>query len=255
MLQTRVIPCLLLRDGRLVKTIQFKNPQYIGDPINAVKIFNELEVDELLFLDISATIEKRDPDLKIIEEIANECFMPFAYGGGISTVAQVKKILSIGVEKVIIDSYALENPKFITEIATQFGNQAVVVAVDVRKTKIGGYEIYSRSGTKLIGKELLSWLKEIEELGAGEICINAIDRDGTWQGLDATLIKQVCNAVSVPVIACGGAGSIRHLSQALAAGASAVGIGSMVVYQAKDMGVLISFPEQPELKKLYATKT
>jgi len=251
MLKTRIIPALLLRDDALVKTVKFDKLNYIGDPINTVRIFNELEVDELIFLDITATNEKRLPNLKILAEIANECFMPLGYGGGLNSFDTVRSIFSIGFEKVVLNSICYERPQFITQIAEHYGNQAVVVSVDVRKNIWGNYEVYSHAGKTKQKKNLIDWVAELEQLGAGEILLTAIDKEGTWSGMDINLIKKVTDAVNIPVIAHGGAGNIQHIGEAVKLGhASAVALGSMVVFQQKGMGVLVNFPDEHELNKI-----
>jgi len=249
MLRTRVMPCLLLKDSKLVKTIKFKNPEYVGDPINAVMIYNEKEVDELIFLDVTATLEGKRPPFKVISEIATECFMPFTYGGGIKNLEDVKEIFKLGVEKVAINSHAIEHPEFLSEIAKIHGSQSVVVAIDVKKTW-SGYKVFTKSGTKNTGLDPVEWAKEAERRGAGEILLTSIDNDGVMQGYDTELISKVSKAVRVPVIACGGAGRIEHFRTAVDAGASAVAAGSMVVYHGAAKGVLINFPARDELTKM-----
>ena len=248
MLKTRVMPCLLLKNSRLVKTIKFKKPNYVGDPINVVKIYNEKEVDELIFLDITATVENRKPPFKIISEIASECFMPFAYGGGINNLEDIKKIFSLGVEKVAINSYAVENPSFIERASDLFGSQSIIVSIDVRKSLFGKYEVYTHSGKNATKLDPVKFAIQAEEMGAGELLLTSIDRDGTMQGYDNNLITEVSDAVSVPVIACGGVGKIEHFAEAVKAGASAVAAGSLVVYQGFNRGVLINFPTRDELE-------
>ena len=244
MLRTRVIPCLLLDGESLVKTVRFKKPQYIGDPINTVRIFNELEVDELIFLDITATREGRRPNFKILQEIADECFMPLAYGGGIRSLEDAHRILSIGLEKVAINSFACEDPGFVTALAKRFGSQSVIVSMDVKKNLFGKHEVRTRSGERGTGWHPVDWARKLEELGAGELLVTAVDREGTWSGFDLELIRAVSDAVEIPVIAHGGAGCVSDIAQAVnEGGASAVALGSMVVFQAKGMGVLVSFPE------------
>ncbi len=248
MLRTRIIPCLQLIDQSLVKTVQFKKHNYIGDPINTVRIFNELEVDELCFLDIRATVEKREPNLKILTGIANECFMPLSYGGGLRDFETVKKIFSIGFEKVVINSFAVEKPEFIKKVAEHFGNQAVIGSIDVKKNILGRYNVYSKDGTEKTKLEPIEWAKKLEELGAGELLITSMDNDGTWEGFDIEINKKIANAVSMPIIANGGAGSIEHIGEVLLKGTvNAVALGSMVVYQKKGMGVLINFPDKEQL--------
>ncbi len=249
MLRTRVIPCLLLDNRRLVKTVKFKDPAYIGDPVNALKIFNEIEVDELLFIDITATVQKRRPSFELLKEMSNECFMPFSYSGGVRSIDDIRSLLSIGFEKVSINTYAAENPKFISEAAEMFGSQAIVAAIDFKKES-KDYFIYTHHGTKKIKEDPVSHAKKLVDLGAGEIFLNSIDRDGTWEGYDLDLINKVSNKVFVPVIACGGAGSVDDFRKAKEAGAHAVAAGSMVVYQRKGKGVLINFPNRGELNDL-----
>ncbi|WP_025665438.1 AglZ/HisF2 family acetamidino modification protein [Aquimarina megaterium] len=248
MLLTRVIPCLLLKGDSLVKTVNFKKPDYIGDPVNTARIFNELEVDELTVLDITATNSNKLPDFKILSELANECFMPLAYGGGIRDFESAKKLFEIGIEKVIINSYAFEKPEFITQLAAHFGNQAIVASIDVKKNAFSKYKVYSNSGKKKQKTDVVDWAKQLEELGAGEIILTAIHQEGTWKGFDTNLIEQVSNAVDIPVIANGGASSINDIKAAVKEGhASAVCLGSMVVYQNKGMGVLVNFPDQKKI--------
>jgi len=245
MLQTRIIPCLLLKDDSLVKTVNFKKPAYIGDPVNTARIFNELEVDELVLLDISATNNNRKPDFKILAELANECFMPLAYGGGINNFEDAKKIFKIGIEKVVINTVVFEKPEFVTQLAEHFGNQAVVVSIDVKKNFFGKYQVYSNSGSKKQKIDPVEWASEVEKLGAGEILLTAIHQEGTWSGFDLDIIKKISNAVKIPIIANGGASSISDIEKAVIEGqASAVSLGSMVVYQNKGMGVLVNFPKK-----------
>lgn len=248
MLRVRVMPCLLLRHSKLVKTVKFRNPDYIGDPVNAVKIYNDKEVDELIFLDITATAEKRSPPLKTISEIATECFMPYTYGGGVNSLDDMRKIFNLGVEKIAINTHAVESPEFVRQAAKEFGSQSIVVSIDVKRKLMGKYEVFTRSGTNPTGLGPVEHARMMEEMGAGEILLTSIDRDGTWEGYDLELIKMVAEAVNVPLIVCGGAGSIDDFAKAVEAGASACAAGSMVVYQAKDRGVLINFPKQSELR-------
>ncbi len=252
MLRPRVIPCLLLKNKGLVKTVKFQNPTYVGDPINAVRIFNDKEVDELIFLDITATIEHSPPPFEFISKIAGECFMPLSYGGGIRKIEDIKTILSLGVEKVCINSYAVENPGFIRAAADLAGSSSVVVALDVKKNSQDQYEVFTHSGTKPTGIHPVQWAVEMEKMGTGELLLNSIDQDGTMQGYDLELIRQVAEAVSVPVIACGGAGKISDLAQAVHAGrASAVAAGSMFVFHGKHRAVLINFPTPQELAEAF----
>jgi len=250
MLRTRVIPTLLLRNESLVKTVRFDKFTYVGDPCNTVRIFNELEVDELAFLDITATIEGRTPNLKLLKEIATECFMPLAYGGGIRCVDEAKAILQVGFEKVIINSAAMENPDFISQLAEQFGSQAVIASIDFKKSFWGENLVYTQSGRKKSQWNPVMWAKEMEKRGAGEILLTSIEREGTWSGFDLELIRTVSDTVKIPVIAHGGAGTLDHIREIVKTGkASAVALGSMVVFQKRGMGVLINFPEPSLLEE------
>lgn len=250
MLKTRIIPCLLLKSLGLVKTVKFSNPKYVGDPINAVKIFNDKEVDELIFLDITATAEKRKPSFDLLSSIASEAFMPFSYGGGLRSLDDVGKTLELGVEKVIINAYAHENPEFIKEASKKFGSQSIVVSIDVRKNKEGGYSVYKNNGTINTFKKPVEYAIESEKLGAGEIFINSIDKDGTMEGYDLDLIKEVSKAVNIPVIACGGAGEFEDFSKAIESGASAVSAGSLFVFVGPHKAVLISYPKKEEIENI-----
>lgn len=250
MLTTRVFPCLLLKDSALVKTIKFQNPRYIGDPVNTVEIYNRKEVDELVFLDITATVERRKPPFDTIYEIATECFMPFAYGGGIRDLEDIKKILNLGAEKVVINSHVVEDLAFVKKAANMFGSQSIVVSIDAKAKGHGNYEAYTRSGTKPTGLTPVELAKRVEDSGAGEILLNSIDRDGTMEGYDLELIRSVSEAVSIPLIACGGAGCIEDIGRAVSAGASAAAAGSLFVYQGKNRSVLINFPTRKELDEV-----
>ncbi len=250
MLLTRVIPCLLLDNGALIKTIRFDERLYVGDPANAVRIFSEKEVDELVVLDISATAGQRPPDYALIERLAGECFMPLAYGGGITSVRDAETIFRLGVEKVILNTAAIEKADLVRELAGRFGSQAVVVAVDARRAQDGSYHAYIRNGKVPTGFTPAALAERMCAEGAGEIFINSIDNDGTMEGYDLELIKQVTQAVSVPVIACGGAGKISDFGAAVnKAGATAVAAGSMVVFFGRNRAVLINFPNRKQLEK------
>ncbi len=232
----------MLSKGGLYKTIKFKNAKYVGDPINTVKIFNEKEADELLLLDYKASVENRKPDYTKIKEIAEEAFMPMAYGGGITTLEDAKKVFDCGFEKIILNSILRENITLIEQIANIYGSQSVVGSIDVKKNQFGDYNVYSHSGTKKIGDDPFKWAKKLESEGAGEIILTSIDNDGTWNGYLLDLIKAVSSEINIPLIACGGAGSEEDLGSAVIAGASAVAASSMFIFQKKEMGVLISFP-------------
>jgi len=243
MLSFRVIPTLLLRDGGLYKSVQFDKPKYVGDPINAVKIFNDKECDELIILDTQASVLNQEPDFDLIEEIASEAFMPFAYGGGVKNLDQIKRLLGLGAEKIVLNSVCYENPRLISEAAQEFGTQAIVACVDVKKNLFGRYQLFSHSGRTKQKVELGDWLTQLEKFGAGEIIIQSIDQDGRMQGYDCGLIKLASERVGVPVVALGGAGSIKDFEAAIMkGGASAVSAGSFFVFHGKHRAVLISYP-------------
>jgi len=250
-LRTRIIPALLLREESLVKTVRFGKFTYVGDPCNTVRIFNELEVDELSFLDITATRERRSPNLKILTDIANECFMPLSYGGGIRSLDHAKSVFEIGFEKIIINSCAAENPALITEISKQYGSQAVIASIDVKTSFLGKPTVRTVAGTRNFKLDPVTWAKELESHGTGEILLTSIDREGTWEGFDLDLVKKVTDSVSIPVIAHGGGGCIKDIGNVVKqAGASAVALGSMVVFQKKGMGVLVNFPNPETLEEI-----
>lgn len=252
MFRPRVIPCLLLKNQGLVKTVRFKNPKYLGDPINIVKIFNDKEVDELVFLDIAATVDGKEPPYALLEDIASEAFMPFGYGGGIKKLEQIRRILGLGVEKVVINSHAVENPHFIYEAAQMVGSQSVVVSMDVKKSIWGKYEVYAKGGRRSTGLKPLDFALKMEEMGAGELIVNSIDQDGTMKGYDLDLITCITGAVGIPVVACGGAGKLQDLADAVAqGGASAAGAGSMFVFQGPHRAVLISYPSNKDLVQTF----
>ena len=251
MLQKRIIPCLLLHKGGLYKTQNFKKPTYIGDPINAIKIFNEKEVDELMFLDIDATVQNKEPNYKMIEDIASECFMPLCYGGGVKTLDQMKKIYSLGVEKISISSAAIENPNLIQEAANIFGNQSVIVTVDIKKDFFGKKKVFINNGKKNTKINPVDFIKRVEALGAGEIVVNSIDHDGVMKGYDIELLKEIKSNIKVPVIALGGAGNLNHIKEIFEISkVDAVACGSMFVYQGPLKGVLISYPSYQKIQEL-----
>jgi len=238
----RVIPVLLLDRNGLYKTVKFSNPKYVGDPINAVRIFNDKEVDELVLLDFRASKENRKIDIKTIQEIAGEAFMPLAYGGGIRCFDDAKSIFRIGFEKVVLNSYLFESFGMAREIADVYGSQAVIASIDVKKDLLGRYKVYGYSGTKNMGETPIEWARKLVRGGVGEIIVNSINRDGTWSGYDQELIGAISGAVNVPVIALGGASSVEDFKTAVISGASAVAAGSLFVYQSKGKGVLINMP-------------
>lgn len=252
MLLTRFMPCLLLQNGSLVKTVRFSDAAYIGDPINAIRIYNELEVDELVFLDILATPEQRRPSLQTLREIASECFMPVAYGGGVRTIGDMAEIFRVGVEKVVVNTHAIEHPDFVTEAARRFGSQSIVASIDARRTA-RGLEVFTHGGRNGTGLDPATVARRMAEAGAGEIFLTSIDRDGTMTGYDIELIRTCVAAVAVPVIASGGAGTVADLGQAIReGGAAAVAAGSMVVYFGRNRAVLINVPEKEELDAAFA---
>jgi|SRR5664280_591811 len=248
MLRPRIIPCLLVHDKGLVKTIKFSEPKYVGDPINAVRIFNELEVDELIVLDIDATREKREPDYKMISHLAEECRMPLCYGGGVTTSDQVRKIIGLGVEKVAISAAAINNPQLITEAALKLGNQSIVVVLDVKKRHLTSkYEVKILNGTKSTGKSPIELAKEIEQLGAGEIVINSIDNDGLMNGYDHILVEKIRTSVNIPITVLGGAGSLTDIGQLFQKfGTLGAAAGSLFVFKGQFRAVLINYPSKDE---------
>lgn len=244
MLYPRIIPCLLVHNKGLVKTTKFKDPKYVGDPINAVKIFNEKEVDELIVIDIDASIEEREPDYKMIENLAVECRMPICYGGGIKSIEQAQLIFSLGVEKIAISSIAIEKPSLVTEMASRVGNQSVVVVIDVKKKLISGnYEVYTHNGTKSTGIDPVNFAKKMQKLGAGEIVINSIDNDGGMKGYDMALLENVRDAITIPLTVLGGAGSLSDMGNVINKfGIIGVAAGSLFVFKGKFRAVLINYP-------------
>lgn len=252
MLRPRITPCLLLSKGGLVKTVKFKDPKYVGDPVNAVKIFNEKEADELIVLDIDATANGREPNERLISQFAVECRMPLCYGGGIRTVEQAKRIIGLGVEKISISAAAVETPDLITAAAREIGSQSVVVVLDVRKSpKTGSYEVWTHNGTRATGKDPATAAREAEERGAGEIVVNAVDQDGVMKGYDLVLAKLVRNATRLPMTVLGGAGSLADIG-ALVRECGVVGAaaGSLFVFKGAYRAVLINYPGQAQKEDL-----
>ncbi len=252
MLRARVIPCLLLKGSGLVKTVRFADPKYVGDPINAVKLFNDLEVDELVILDITATREGREPAYERIGEIAGEAFMPIAYGGGIRMAAQAERLFKQGVEKIVVTTAAAEQPQLLSEISGAFGSQSVVAGINVKRNWMGRARAYVASGTRDTGLDPVALAARAVEHGAGEILLNAIDRDGAMKGYDLPLVSEIAKAVGVPVVACGGAGSLADIGAAIGAGASGAAAGSLFVFKGPYRAVLINYPAQTELAALLA---
>lgn len=250
MIKNRVIPCLLLRHGGLVKTQKFANPKYIGDPINAIRIFNEKEVDELMVLDITASKEGREPDYDLIEQFAGECFMPLAYGGGICSVEQARQLFALGAEKICLQTTALEDLSLITRLTDQFGNQSILVSVDVKKNWLGNPQLYAAATGKPLSQDWCDFMMQAVRAGAGEVVLNAVDRDGMMQGMDLDLIRKAAQAVSVPLIAMGGVGSLADIKAAVDAGASAVSAGAFFVFHGPHRAVLITYPPYEALESL-----
>jgi len=244
----RIIPCLLYDGSGLVKTIKFKNPSYIGDPINAIKIYNEKEVDELIVIDINASKQKRKPNFDKIADMASEAFMPFAYGGGVKTFDDFAGLYKIGIEKVIVNSLIQENPEIIKKVIAHYGSQAVIACIDFKKIMFSGIIPYSYIGNK-IKMSLIDYANYLTtDIGVGELMLQSIDKDGTWEGFDDEIISTILNSVEIPVIACGGCGSIEDLKTVLyKTNANAAAIGSMAVYSKKGMGVLINFPNRDQV--------
>jgi cyclase len=253
MLEIRVIPVLLCSDGGLVKTVSFKEPRYVGDPINAVRIFNEKEVDELILLDITATANKRKPDFLRIQDIASECFMPVCYGGGVTDLDEIERIFRLGIEKVAINTAAFSSPSLIQSAAECYGSQSIVVSVDVKQGMFGRYEVHTNGGRQPTGQDPAQYCRRMEQLGAGEILLNSINRDGTMTGYDIDLLRRVSCEVNIPLVACGGAGAISDFTRAIRdGGASAVAAGSMFVFHGRHRAVLITYPEAAELRQIFA---
>lgn len=248
MLRPRVIPCLLVKDGGLVKTVQFARPKYVGDPINAVRIFNEKEVDELIVLDIDATVRSREPDYVMIKNLAAECRMPLCYGGGINNVEQAAKIVGMGVEKVAVSSAAVEDPELVARMAAVVGSQSVVVVIDVRRSKSGNLpEVWTHNGTRRGREDAVEFAREVEGRGAGEIVVNSIDNDGVMNGYDLELIGKFRDAVALPLTALGGAGTVGHIGELIGRfGLIGAAAGSLFVFKGIYRAVLINYPSRAE---------
>ena len=252
MLAPRIIPCLLVHEKGLVKTVKFKDPVYVGDPINVVRIFNEKESDELMVIDIDATVQNREPDFKMIENLASVCRMPLCYGGGIKTVEQATRIFNLGVEKIALSSAAIENPKLVSDIAKEVGNQSVVIVIDVKKKMFGGYDIYTHNGTKKAKLDLEKFILDLQSLGVGEIVLNSIDNDGVMKGYDISLIDKVKSLINVPITVLGGAGSLEDIKTLIDRfGIIGCSVGSLFVFKGKYKAVLINYPKDSEKKQLF----
>jgi cyclase len=251
MFKNRIIPCLLINNRGLYKTIRFKDSVYVGDPANALKIFNEKEVDELVILDITATKEKKKPNFKLLNELASECFMPLCYGGGITDLDEIRTLFNLGIEKVSLNSITFTKPELISEAAKIFGSQSIVGSIDVKKNLFGKYQVHINSGTVNTKKDPVEYAQYLSNLGVGEIFLNSIDRDGTMSGYDIDLIRNVSASVPVPLIACGGAGRIEDFGTAIhQGGASAVSAGSFFVFHGKHRAVLITYPTRAEMSTI-----
>jgi cyclase len=255
MLEPRFIPTLLLAHESLVKTVQFQNPRYVGDPINTVNIFSSLEADEVLVLDIEAAVERRGPNYPLLRQIANEAQVPFGYGGGIGSIEDVRAVLAVGAEKIVVSTAAVENPHLITAAADLAGSQAIVASLDVRIDANGHTRITARSGTVFTDIDPIDQARRVQDLGAGEILLMSVDREGTFSGYDLDLIRRVSSAVTIPVIACGGAGCRNDLRRAIIeGGASAAAAGSIFVYQKSNRSVVVNYPSQTELKGYFVAR-
>ncbi len=250
MLKHRVIPSLLLSNNELVKTQKFTNSKYVGDPINAIRIFNEKEVDELMILDIDASKLGREPNYVLLEKISSECFMPLCYGGGIKNIEQVNKLFSLGIEKVSIQTSALANIDVISQIANRFGSQSVVASVDIKKNWLGKKKLYLSSTKRLSDISWQNYLKMLTEAGAGEVALNSVDHDGMMTGMDLDLIREAAQLLPIPMIASGGVGSLKDIQAAVQCGASAVAVGSFFVFNGPHRAVLITYPKYKTLERL-----
>jgi cyclase len=251
MIHPRIIPILLLNDsGGVVKTQNFSRPVYIGDPINAVKIFNEKEVDELILLDISASLNKISPNYSLIKEVVSESFMPMGYGGGIKSLDQIKNLFDLGLEKVIINS-AMFDYDLIDEAANIFGSQSIVISIDIRKSLFNKYHIFTKSGTLKHNNDFKEHVRRLCNFGAGEIIIQSIDKEGLMRGYDLELIEIISSLVNIPIVASGGAGSLEDMRDAIRAGASASAAGSLFVFKGSEKGILINYPNHEKLKELF----
>lgn len=250
MRRARVIPCLLIQGNGLVKTKKFKDPVYIGDPVNAIRIFSDKEVDEIVVLDIGASKCGAEPNYELISEMAGEAFMPMAYGGGITSVEQIRRLIRCGIEKVIINSGVASSKDWIREAVGIFGSQAIVGAIDVKKSLLGAYRVVTRSATEETKLDLDQHIASLVAAGVGEILLNSVDRDGMMTGYDLPLIQRAVKGVGVPIVACGGAGTVEHLAEGVRSGASAVAAGSMFVFHGKHRAVLISYVDKVHLEKM-----
>ena len=251
MLKHRVIPCLLLRNGGLVKTLKFSDAKYVGDPINAIRIFNDKEVDELMVLDITASKDNKEPNYALIEQFASECFMPLSYGGGIRTMEQAQRLFNSGIEKICLQTSILGDLSLVKNLSEKWGSSSILVSVDVKRNWLGHSKLYAAATGKTLDKKWTDFMQEAVSAGAGEIVLNAVDRDGTMKGMDTELIQEAAKLLNVPLIAMGGAGSLADIKSATAAGASAVSAGAFFVFQGPHRAVLITYPKHHELLQLF----
>jgi cyclase len=254
MLAIRIMPALLLLNEGLVKTVRFKDPKYVGDPINAVRIFNDKGVDELMFLDIGPKTRSDGPNFPLLERIASEAFMPFGYGGGVTTLEQVRRLYALGIEKVVLNSVVAANPGLVEAAAYHAGSTGVVVSMDVRRNWLGRASVWVEGATRDLKRDPVEYARYVEKLGAGEILVNAVHKDGTMEGYDLELIRSVSEAVSVPVVALGGAGSLQDFRAAIGHGASAVAAGSFFVFHGKHRAVLITYPSREECATVFQAR-
>jgi cyclase len=247
MYRSRVVPCLLLKDKGLYKTTQFKEPRYLGDPINTLRLFNDKEVDEIVLLDISASTNNKEPNIDYLKRVVAECFMPICYGGGISTLKQVETLYKVGIEKVSFNTALSTKPELIKEAAKNFGSQSIVASIDFKKNILGSYSVYVKSGKEKVKYNPIEYAKRAEDLGAGEILLTSIDNEGMMKGYDYNIIEKISSAVSIPVIANGGAENLPDCVKAVNSGASAAAAGSLFVYYGNRKAVLVNYPTQDEL--------
>jgi cyclase len=250
MVRKRIIPTLLVSNGKLVKTKNFQHYKYVGDVVNAIKIFNEKEVDELILIDIEASKNSSSINYKLIENCATECFMPLCYGGGIKNIDDATRLFSLGIEKISLQSSIIENPIFLSELSSKFGNQAIVVSLDFRKDFFGNYRLINSSNGKVVKVDLSTFIRQIESLGGGEILLNSINKDGNMNGMDLEIIKKITSITNLPLIALGGVGSLKDIKDAFDVGASAVAAGSFFVFNGPYRAVLITYPNQIQINKL-----
>lgn len=251
-LRPRVIPVLLLQNGKLVKTCRFKQAKYVGDPINAVKIFNEKEVDELILLDIGCSSDGTEPNYELIHKIVSEAFMPVGYGGGIKNAQQAKQIFDLGMEKIILNTSLQNNPELVTQISSVYGSSSLVAGIDYKKNLFGKNKVYFKSGSTKSEYNPIEWALKLQALGAGEIFLNSIDREGAYSGYDYHLLNDISAKVDVPIVISGGASTTEDFIKAIVSGASGMAVGSMFIYKRPHNAVLISYPSNDEIKKIYS---